>query len=85
MLYSNLRAVYRNGKFNLVEPLQLPEGAAVRISIQTDAADNAQSIMKFAGAWQDMTEAEFESLLGEINQRRQSAFTRRRDRETRAD
>ena len=85
MLYSNVRAVYRNGKFSLIEPLRLPEGAAVRISIQTDTADNAQAIMKFAGVWQDMAEAEFESLLGEINQRRQSAFTRRRDRETHAD
>ena len=72
MLYSNLKAVYRNGKFKLVEPFTLPEGTSVRLSIQTVADDSAQSILKFAGAWQDMPEPEFESLLGDIDQRRQA-------------
>lgn len=85
MLYSNLRAVYRNGKFNLVEPLRLPEGATVRLSVQTEPSDALPAILKFAGAWQDMTEPDFESLMADMSQRRQSAFTRRRDREARAD
>lgn len=82
MIYSNLKAIYRNGKFNLVEPLRLPEGTTVRLSIQPDEAGNLPSLMTFAGAWQDMPATEFDEFLKEVRQRRQTAFARRRERET---
>jgi predicted DNA-binding antitoxin AbrB/MazE fold protein len=82
MLYSNLKAIYRDGKFKLLEPLRLPEGATVRLSVQTESQAGTQSIMKFAGAWQDMPEVDFEAFLVDVNQRRQAAFARRRERET---
>ena len=37
-----------------------------------------ESIMSFAGSWQDMSEKHFQALSAEIAQRRRQAFSRRR-------
>lgn len=70
MLYSNLKAVYRDGKFKLLEPLRLPEGATVRLSVQTESPAGTQSIMKFAGAWQDLPDEVFNAFMLEAARRR---------------
>jgi hypothetical protein len=44
--------------------------------------NNTEEIMKFAGCWQDMPDEEFEDFLKEIAERRQQAFSRRREYET---
>lgn len=74
MLYFNLKAIYRDGKFKLLEPLRPPEGVTVRLSMQTESQAGTQSIMKFAGAWQDMPETDFETFLVDVSQRRQAVF-----------
>lgn len=38
----------------------------------------AQKILSFAGAWKDMDEAEYQSLMNDITQRRTNKSTRRR-------
>jgi predicted DNA-binding antitoxin AbrB/MazE fold protein len=82
MLYPNLKAVYHKGTLKLQKPLKIPEGATVQVSVQTAARDNAENVMRFAGAWHDMAEDAFNDYLAEVSQRRESAFSRRRGRET---
>ncbi len=82
MFYPNLKAVYRKGTLKLQKPLKIPEGATVQVSVQTAARGNTEHIMKFAGAWRDMSEDAFNDFLAEVSQRREVAFSRRRSRET---
>jgi hypothetical protein len=42
----------------------------------------SKDIMDFAGSWKDMTEEQFGAFMGEIEQRREDAFTRRRNGES---
>lgn len=81
MLYPNLKAVYRKGTLKLQKPLKIPEGATVQVSVQTTGGSPEQS-MKFAGAWSDMPDEVFNDFLAEVSQRRKTAFSRRRGRET---
>lgn len=46
---------------------------------------HAQSVMRFAGCWQDMSDAEFDAFMGDVFQRRHQAFLRRRTHETGVD
>jgi len=78
MVYPNLRAIYQNGTLKLLEPLKLPEGSAVQVSVQSIADSDANQIMQFAGAWQDMPEELFNELMSDVAQRREAAFSRRR-------
>ena len=78
MVYPNLRAIYQNGTLKLLEPLKLPEGSAVQVSVQSIADSTANQIMQFAGAWQDMPEELFNELMSDVAQRREAAFSRRR-------
>jgi predicted DNA-binding antitoxin AbrB/MazE fold protein len=82
MLYPNLKAVYHKGTLKLQRPLKIPEGATVQVSVQTATQGNAEHIMQFAGAWDDMAEETFTDFLAELSQRRESTFSRRRGRET---
>ena len=38
----------------------------------------AQKILSYAGAWKDMDEADYQSLMTEITERREKSSTRRR-------
>jgi hypothetical protein len=40
-----------------------------------------QSIMQFAGCWNDLPTATYTELLDDLSQRRQQAFSQRQDRE----
>ena len=52
-----------------------------RIGIeQTKRSPN--TIMRFAGCWEDMSEHDFEAFLTEITERRSNAFSGRNQRET---
>ncbi len=54
-------------------------------SLRLDAErvkEPAPSVMRFAGAWQDMPDEMFAAFLGEITDRRHRAFARRRQDET---
>ncbi len=44
--------------------------------------NNAEEIMKFAGYWADMSEDDFDDFFKEVGERRQLAFSRRRECET---
>ncbi len=44
--------------------------------------NSADDIMKFAGCWNDMPDEEFDNFLEEITERRQQAFSGRRECET---
>jgi hypothetical protein len=55
-----------------------------RIGLQK-SRDNDKILLKFAGSWSDMPESDFEEFNKEITTRRHSAFTERRDDETRTD
>jgi len=46
---------------------------------------NIAQILALAGSWQEMPEPEFNALLEEIGQRRQSAFQQRRNDEASID
>lgn len=41
--------------------------------------NSADEIMKFAGCWNDMPDQEFDNFLEEITERRQQAFSGRRE------
>ena len=47
--------------------------------------DRKQSVMRFAGCWQDMPDEVFDTLMDELAQRRHQAFSRRRASEAGAD
>ncbi|MDJ0839737.1 MAG: hypothetical protein QNK37_24690 [Acidobacteriota bacterium] len=47
-------------------------------SLIRQSASKTQSIMDFAGAWQDMPDQQYEDFLSEVNQRRRVAGKRRR-------
>ena len=49
------------------------------------AEDQDLSVMSFAGSWKDMPDEAFAAFTQEVADRRQQAFSRRRDSETRAD
>ena len=44
-------------------------------------AKNRNELMRFAGSWADLPADVFESFTAEVMERRQRAFTRRRERE----
>ena len=56
-----------------------------RLGLESSGKSNHQQIMAFAGCWQDMPEDVFTDFSIEITQRRQQAFTRRRENESRFD
>ncbi len=67
---------------------KLPEIYELLRSFRADqggAQEGETSVMRFAGAWQDMPDATFAAFVQEIVQRRQRAFSRRRARETGTD
>jgi hypothetical protein len=45
----------------------------------------AQSVLRFAGCWQDMPDAEFDAFIKDVSQRRHQAFLRRRTYEAGVD
>ena len=51
-----------------------------RLGLEQEARENPT--MKLAGAWADMSDDLFESLMNEVGVRRSRAFSRRRERET---
>lgn len=51
-----------------------------RLNTQLSIAKSDQA-MSFAGCWQDMPDEVYDEFITEISQRRQAAFSRRRNRE----
>ncbi len=49
-----------------------------RLGLETSKNNAKQRTMQFAGCWRDMPDEMFTDFLGEITQRRQQAFSRRR-------
>lgn len=49
---------------------------------QQPASSHENAVMAFAGCWEDMTDEEFDTLLGDIATRRTHAFSGRSSRET---
>lgn len=49
-----------------------------RLGLEKSQATKADSILAFAGCWQDMPDDIFDDFTTEIKQRRHQAFTRRR-------
>lgn len=56
-----------------------------RLGIEKSQDIGAQSILKFADSWQEMSDEVFEEFVVEIKERRNQAFTRRREHEGSAD
>lgn len=50
----------------------------LRLGIEKSQSVGAQSILEFAGSWQEMSDEMFEEFVEEIEERRRQAFTRRR-------
>ncbi len=45
------------------------------------ARDKTESVMQFAGCWEDMPDETFAAFTQKVAERRQGAFSRRRNRE----
>jgi hypothetical protein len=52
-----------------------------RLGIEKAEGAGAQSILAFAGTWQEMPDEMFEEFVVEVEERRRQAFTRRREHE----
>lgn len=58
----------------------------LRFTLTSKANPTAHaSLMQFAGCWQTMDDSVFDGFVEEIDERRRSAFTVRRERETSLD
>ena len=54
---TNLKAIYENGVLRLQEPLPLPEGAQVEVTVTTSEEDNGELSQKTNGqAWDVLTQ-----------------------------
>lgn len=75
-------------EIKLIPESKLPEIYSVihffRLGLEAGTRE-PKKIMRFAGSWQDMTEKEFNDFSEEIYQRRNKAFSRRKNRETLVD
>jgi hypothetical protein len=50
-----------------------------RMGVESAQSANAGDVMQFAGAWQDMSQPDFDRFSEEIAARRRAAFDRRRE------
>jgi hypothetical protein len=74
----------------LAEIQQIPESKLValyellhqfRLNLEATHGNRAESIMQFAGCWNDLSDDAFNELVEEVYQRRRQAFSERSARE----
>ena len=64
MTYLNLRAVYQKGTLKLIDGLKLPEGTAVRVSVETVAAGNDEKRPSYLHPTNPQPAGSFDKLVG---------------------
>ena len=58
---NSLWAVVRDGRIELLEPAELPDGAKLRVTVVTDAVDTQQDDQQF---WLGVSQSSLDSVWG---------------------